>query len=79
MDKQIKDIRPIRQVYFRGSKRYEKVQPKYELLTTNCGRRSLVVNAIFLGIAPEVIMKCTSSTYDKKKLPTTISARQPNK
>jgi len=32
---------------------------KYELLTTHCGRRTFIVNAIFLGIPTEVVMKWT--------------------
>lgn len=59
---------PIRQVYFIGSERKEEVHPKYELLTTHAGRRTFVVNAIFLGIAPEVIMKWTGhSNYESMK------------
>lgn len=58
----------VRQVYYVGSERHEEVHPKYELLTTHCGRRTFVVNAIFLGIAPEVIMKWTGhSNYESMK------------
>ena len=58
----------VRQVYYVGSERHEEVHPKYELLTTHCGRRTFVVNAIFLGIAPEVIMKWTEhANYESMK------------
>ena len=59
---------PIREVYFKGNKRYEEVKPKYELLTTHCGRRTFVVNALTLGIPSEVIMRWTGhSDYESMK------------
>jgi integrase len=55
----------IRIVYFIGAKRYEEVKPKYELLTTHCGRRTFVVNSLLLGIPAEVVMSWTGhSDYD---------------
>jgi len=50
---------PQREVYFKGSTRYEEVHPKWEMLTTHCGRRTFVVNALMLGIPGEVIMSWT--------------------
>ena len=50
---------PKRIVYFIGNQRHEEVYPKYELLTTHCGRRTFIVNALFLGIPAEVVMKWT--------------------
>jgi integrase len=50
---------PCRTVYFIGNERYEEVHPKYELLTSHCGRRTFIVNSLFLGIPAEVIMKWT--------------------
>lgn len=50
---------PIKKVYFIGNQRYETVTPKHELLTTHCGRRTFVVNALYLGIPAEVVMKWT--------------------
>ena len=59
---------PIRIVYFIGNNRYEEVYPKYELLTTHCGRRTFIVNALFLGIAAEVVMSWTGhSDYESMK------------
>jgi len=49
----------IRLVYFIGSNRYEDVYPKHELITTHCGRRTFIVNALFLGIPAEVVMSWT--------------------
>ncbi len=57
-----------RTVYFKGSVRYEEFKPKYELLTTHCGRRTFVVSALQLGIPPEVIMRWTGhSSYEAMK------------
>ncbi|MDR0658812.1 MAG: site-specific integrase [Mediterranea sp.] len=50
---------PQRIVYFQGNERYEEVYPKYALLTTHCGRRTFIVNALYLGIPAEVVMKWT--------------------
>jgi integrase len=58
----------IRTVYFIGSQRYEEVYPKYELLSTHCGRRTFVVNSLYLGIPAEVVMSWTGhSDYDSMK------------
>ena len=58
----------IRLVYFKGNNRHEDVYPKHELLTTHCGRRTFVVNALTLGVPAEVIMKWTGhSDFDAMK------------
>lgn len=59
----------VRLVYFKGNKRIEEVKPKYELLTTHAGRRSFVVNGLFLGIPVEVIMKWTGHSDFKSMVP----------
>ncbi|MDR0385271.1 MAG: site-specific integrase, partial [Prevotellaceae bacterium] len=59
---------PIRIVYFIGHQRYEEVYPKYELLSTHCGRRTFVVNSLFLGIPAEVVMSWTGHRdYDSMR------------
>lgn len=50
---------PIRVVYWQGDNRREDVKLKYDLLTTHCGRRTFIVNGLYLGISTEVIMKWT--------------------
>jgi integrase len=60
---------PQRIVYFRGSERYEEVYPKYALLTTHCGRRTFIVNALYLGIPAEVVMKWTGHSDFKAMKP----------
>jgi integrase len=55
-------------VSFQGNERIEKVLPKHKLITTHCGRRTFVVNALYLGIPAEVVMKWTGhSDYDAMK------------
>jgi integrase len=57
-----------RYTYYVGNERREEFHPKYELLTTHCARRTFVVLALQLGIAPEVIMRWTGhSSYDAMK------------
>jgi integrase len=60
---------PQRIVYFMGNQRYEEVLPKYALLTTHCGRRSFIVNALRLGVPAEVIMKWTGHSDYKAMKP----------
>lgn len=50
---------PITNVYFIGNTRHEETLPKYALMTTHIGRRTFVVNAIYLKIPETVIMKWT--------------------
>ncbi|MDE6295593.1 MAG: site-specific integrase, partial [Muribaculaceae bacterium] len=42
-----------------GSKRVDEEYFKHELISTHCGRRTFVVNALALGISPHVVMKWT--------------------
>lgn len=60
---------PTRIVYFRGNVRHEEVYPKYALLTTHCGRRTFVVNALRLGIPVEVIIRWTGHSDYKSLKP----------
>ena len=59
---------PIRRIYYSGSNRVEKIVPKYELLSSHCGRKTFVVHCIRLGIPIEIIMRWTGhSNYDSLK------------
>ena len=60
---------PQRIVYFMGNERVEEVYPKYALLTTHCGRRTFIVNALYLGISAETIMKWTGHSDYKAMKP----------
>ena len=44
--------------YF-GNRKVEKTAPKYEFITTHCGRRTFVCNALMLGIPLHIVMKWT--------------------
>ena len=59
---------PITKVHFVGNERVEETKPKYEFLTTHCGRRTFIVNALMLGIPAQVVMEWTGhSDYDAMK------------
>lgn len=60
---------PQRVVYFKGNERIEEVHPKYALLTTHCGRRTFIVNALYLGIPAEVVMRWTGHSDYKAMKP----------
>lgn len=56
-------------VYFKGNERIEEVYPKYKLISTHCGRRTFIVNALFLGIPAEVVMRWTGHSDYKAMKP----------
>lgn len=60
---------PQRIVYFMGNQRHEVVVPKYAVLSTHAGRRTFVVNALYLGIPAEVIMRWTGHSDFKSMKP----------
>lgn len=60
---------PIRQTYYKGNERIDKVQPKYELICTHTGRRTFICNALSLGIPPQVVMKWTGHSDYKAMKP----------
>lgn len=55
--------------YYKGNERIENVMPKYELLTTHCGRRTFICNALALGIPTHVVMKWTGHSDYKAMEP----------
>lgn len=71
MNKYIKEVMrlcgidtPTTIVTFRGNSREEKTYPKWQLITTHCGRRTFVCNALMMGIPAEIVMKWTGhSSY----------------
>lgn len=72
MNDHLKDIckecninKPIHITSFVGSKRQNVVKEKWELISTHCGRRTFISNALSLGIAPNIVMKWTGhSDYE---------------
>ena len=58
----------ITNVYYSGNKRVTEVVEKWQLVSTHCGRRTFIVNALYLGIPAEVVMKWTGhSDYSSMK------------
>lgn len=60
---------PVRSVWYVGGERHEEVHPKWELLSTHCGRRTFIVNALALGINAEVVMRWTGHSDYKAMKP----------
>lgn len=60
---------PITITYYKGAKRFDEVYPKHELLSTHCGRRTFICNALMLGIAPITVMKWTGHSDYKSMQP----------
>lgn len=60
---------PITITKYKGTKRYDKTYKKYELLSTHCGRRTFVCNALSLGIPANIIMKWTGHSDFKTMKP----------
>lgn len=60
---------PVKKVSYSGNKRREKVYEKWQLITTHCGRRTFIVNALYLGIPAEVIIKWTGHADYKAMKP----------
>jgi integrase len=60
---------PIAITYYKGAQRFDEVYPKYDLLTTHCGRRTFICCALAMGIAPQTVMKWTGHTDYKSMKP----------
>ncbi|MDE7343570.1 MAG: site-specific integrase, partial [Muribaculaceae bacterium] len=52
-----------------GSRRISRTAPKYQLLTSHCGRRTFICNALSLGIPPNIVMKWTGHSDYKAMQP----------
>ena len=46
----------IRITTYKGNERRDELKEKWELMGSHCGRRTFIVNALSLGIAPSVVM-----------------------
>lgn len=58
----------IRITTYRGNERKDEIKHKWQLVGTHTGRRTFVVNALSLGISPDVVMKWTGhSAYSAMK------------
>ena len=50
---------PVHVTWYRGSERFDEVHPKWELVSSHCGRRTFICNALAMGISPTVVMQWT--------------------
>lgn len=50
---------PVTRTYVKGGRRQSETRPKYELLSSHAARRTFIVTALSLGVAPAVVMKFT--------------------
>lgn len=76
MNRELKDLcelagidEEIRVTTYRGNQRIDEIKKKYELVGTHTGRRTFIVNALSLGIAPNVVMKWTGHSDYKSMKP----------
>lgn len=59
----------IRLTTYKGNERKDEIKQKWELVGSHCGRRTFIVNALSLGIAPNVVMKWTGHNDYKSMKP----------
>jgi integrase len=73
-----------KRIYYIGNTRHEESGEKWQFITTHAARRTFVVNAIYLGIPAEVIMRWTGHSDYKAMKPyiaivDTLKQQQMNK
>ena len=59
----------IRVTTYKGNERHDEVHPKWELIGTHTGRRTFIVNALSMGIPPNIVMKWTGHSDYKAMKP----------
>ena len=59
----------IRVTTYKGNERKDEIHPTWELVGTHTGRRTFIVNALSLGIPPNVVMKWTGHNDYKAMKP----------
>lgn len=58
----------VRITTYKGSERKDELKEKWELISSHCGRRTFIVNALSMGITPNVTMSWTGhSDYRSMK------------
>lgn len=60
---------PVVVTRYKGNSRQDCAFKKWELLSTHCGRRTFVCNALMLGIPPDIVMKWTGHSDYKTMKP----------
>lgn len=59
---------PITKTHYIGNERIDVTKPKWKYISSHCGRRTFVVNALRLGIPPQVVMSWTGhSNFEAMK------------
>lgn len=59
---------PVHRTWYKGGDRFDETVPKWQLITSHCGRRTFICNALSMGIAPSIVMKWTGhSDYSAMK------------
>ena len=76
MNRSLKDLcqlaeinEPIRITTYKGNVRTDTVHPKWELVGTHTGRRTFIVQALSMGISPNIVMKWTGHSDYKAMKP----------
>ena len=59
----------VRVTTYKGNVRTDKIQLKWKLVGTHTGRRTFIVNALSMGITPNVVMKWTGHSDYKAMKP----------
>ena len=59
----------IRVTTYKGNVRIDEIHPKHELVGTHTGRRTFIVNALSLGVPPNIVMKWTGHSDYKAMKP----------
>ncbi len=59
----------VRVTTYKGNQRQDQIKEKWELVGTHTGRRTFIVNALSLGIPPNVVMKWTGHSDYKSMKP----------
>lgn len=60
---------PVHRTWYKASERIDETVPKWSLITSHCGRRTFICNALSLGIAPNIVMKWTGHSDYKAMRP----------
>ena len=76
MNRSLKDLcqlaeinEPIRITTYKGNARKDTVLPKWQLVGTHTGRRTFIVQALSMGISPNIVMKWTGHSDYKAMKP----------
>ena len=76
MNRELKDLckmagidEEIRITTYKGNQRIDEVKHKWELVGTHTGRKTFIVNALSLGVPPDVVMKWTGHSDYKAMKP----------